>query len=167
MQIRDLIPWGRHKGDVQSKGALAGLPFGSLQQDVNRVFDDFWNRFDRPFLGPNGFLAAGPRTDISETDGEVEVSVELPGLNEKDIEVNLTDDTLTIRGEKKVEKEEKKRNYYRSERSYGAFHRTIPLPPGVDSDKAEAKFKNGVLSITVPKTAEAKAKVKRIEVKSG
>jgi len=166
MQIRDLIPWNRNKQAVTQKNEGEESPLQSLQRDINRVFDDFWSRFDRPFSGSNGFLTAGaPRTDVSETDEEVEIAVELPGLDEKDIEVNLTDDVLTIRGEKKEEREEKKRGYYMSERSYGAFHRMIPLPPGVDTDKADANFRHGVLTIRLPRTLESKAKVKRIEVK--
>jgi HSP20 family protein len=84
----------------------------------------------------------------------------------KDIEVSVTDDMLTVKGEKKVERQEDKKGYYLSERSYGAIYRTIPLPPGVDGEKAEASFKNGVLKIRLPQTPEAQARVKRIEVKN-
>jgi HSP20 family protein len=84
----------------------------------------------------------------------------------KDIEVSVTDDMLTVKGEKKVERQEEKKGYYLSERSYGAIYRTIPLPPGVDGEKAEASFKNGVLKIRLPQTPEAQARVKRIEVKN-
>ena len=87
-------------------------------------------------------------------------------LEQKDVEVTLTDEALTIRGEKQIERKEEKRGYYVSERSYGSIFRTIPLPAGVDSDKAEAMFKNGVLTIRLPQRPEAKAKVKKIEVKA-
>ncbi len=168
MQIRDLIPWGRERQPAPRSETGEEAPLASLQRDLNRAFEDFWSRLDRPFGAPNGVLAVGhPRTDISETDDEVEISVELPGLDDKDIEVNLTDDFLTVRGERKAEREEKKRGYYLSERSYGAVHRMIPLPPGVDTDKADARFKKGVLTVSLPKTPEAKAKVKRIAVKAG
>ncbi|MCT8997578.1 Hsp20/alpha crystallin family protein [Chelativorans intermedius] len=167
MQIRDLIPWGRERSSLSQRQAEADNPLLSLQRDINRVFEDFWNRFERSYAGANGFLtAANPRTDISETEKEVEVSVELPGMDEKDIEVSLTDDVLTIRGEKKNEREEKKKGYYLSERSYGSFYRSIPLPAGVDPEKADARFKSGVLTITLPKTPEAQQKVRRIEVKT-
>lgn len=167
MQIKDLIPWGRDKDEVSRKGEDNDNPLMSLQRDVNRVFDNFWGRFDRPFGGSSGFLSVGnPRTDVSESDEEIEISVELPGMDDKDIEVSLTQDVLTIKGEKKAEKEEEKKGYYLSERSYGSFHRSVPLPPGVDTDRAEAEFKKGVLTITLPKTAEAQAQVKRIDVKS-
>lgn len=170
MQIRDLIPWGQRGS---STGGLAKQeeesPVLSLQRDINRVFDQFWRRFETaPFSGfENVFGGGSPRTDIAETDKEIEVSVELPGMDEKDIEVSMTEDTLTIKGEKKGEREEKKKGYYLHERSYGSFYRSIPLPSGVDTDKANAEFKKGVLTVTLPKTPEAQARVKRIEVRSG
>ena len=101
-----------------------------------------------------------------ETEAGIEVTVELPGLEEKDIEVSLSDEALTIKGEKKVERKDEKKGYYISERSYGSVYRSIPLPAGVDSDKAEASFKNGVLTVKLPQRPEAKAKVKKIEVKT-
>ena len=93
--------------------------------------------------------------------------MELPGLDDDDVEVNLSDGVLTIRGEKKHETEENGRGYYMAERSWGAFHRMIPLPPGVDTDRTEARFKRGVLTVTLPKTEEARANMKRIDVKAG
>jgi HSP20 family protein len=165
MQIKDLIPWARKDEPGELKGAERN-PLAELQRDMNRVFESFWSEASRPF----GALAASgdgvPRSDVVETDKGVEVTVELPGLEEKDVEVTLTDEALTIRGEKKIERKEEKRGYYVSERSYGAIFRTIPLPAGVDSDKAEATFKNGVLTIRLPQRPEAKAKVKKIEVKT-
>lgn len=101
-----------------------------------------------------------------ETDDAIEVSVELPGMEMKDVEVTASGDMLTIRGEKRIERQEDKTGYYLSERSYGAIHRTIPLPPGVDGEKAEASFRNGVLTVKVPKTEEAQARVRRIEVQA-
>lgn len=167
MQIRDLIPWGRSKEPAPSPSAEADNPVSVLQRDVNRVFEDFWARFERPFGGNGALGPVGPRTDISETDQEIEVAVELPGLDEKDVEVSLTSDMLTIRGEKKAEKEEKRKDYYLSERSFGSFYRSVPLPPGVDGDRASATFKSGVLTVSLPKTPEAQARVKRIGVKAG
>ncbi|MCK9516454.1 MAG: Hsp20/alpha crystallin family protein [Ottowia sp.] len=160
MAFSDLIPrsWSRNR--TLARRDANDNPMVSLQRDLNRVFEDFWTRFDDPF----GSLAAGgPRTDISETNEAMLVSVDLPGLDEKDIEVNVTDDMLTIRGERE-EKTDKDGFTSQSRRS---FHRMIPIPPGVDPEKAEAEFKRGVLTVTLPKTAEAKAKVKRIAVKSG
>ncbi|QYX55693.1 Hsp20/alpha crystallin family protein [Roseovarius sp. SCSIO 43702] len=159
MAFSDLIPWGRDRNQVSDRRRDDDNPMVSLQRDLNRVFEDFWGRFDSPF----GSMSTGPRTDISETDDAMQVAVDLPGLDEKDIEVNVTDDMLTIRGERE-EKSDKDGFTSQSRRS---FHRMIPVPPGVDADKAEAEFKRGVLTVTLPKTEEAKARVKRIDVKSG
>lgn len=167
MEIRDLIPWNRERRSVPAAGKEGDDPFVALRRDVNRVFEDFWSRFERPFAGDGGIAAVGPRTDVAETDEAVEISMELPGLEDKDVEVNLSDDILTIRGEKKRESEKNGRGYYMAERSWGAFHRMIPLPPGVDAEKAEARFRNGVLTVTLPKTEEARARVRRIDVKAG
>ena len=160
MAFSDLIPWGRDRNQVSDRRQDDDNPMMSLQRDLNRVFEDFWGRFDNPF---GGMTAGGPRTDISETDEAMLVSVDLPGLDDKDVEVNVTDDMLTIRGERE-EKAEKDGFTSQSRRS---FHRMIPVPPGVDAEKAEAEFKRGVLTVTLPKTEEAKARVKRIDVKSG
>lgn len=172
MQINDLIPWNRERKDVAQSQGESSNPLQSLQRDINRVFEDFWTRFEgstpfgRSAPAASGFLSvADPRADVSESEDAVEVSVELPGMTEKDIDVSLSDDAVTIRGEKKSEREDRKSGYYLAERSYGSFYRRIPLPPGIDSEKAEATFKNGVLSVTLPKTAEAQEKVRKIEVK--
>ncbi len=161
MQIKDLIPWARkdHAPEPKSDGQN---PIASLQREMNRVFESFANRFgelDWPWGGSEA------KSDVVETKDHVEVSIELPGMEMKDIEVSVTDDMLTVKGEKRIERQEEKKGYYLSERSYGAIYRTIPLPPGVDGEKAEASFRNGVLTIRLPQTPEAQAKVKRIEVK--
>lgn len=164
MQIKDLLPWARKEPASEGKGDES--PLVALQRDMNRAFESFWNRADRPFSGLAAAFESGPRSDVVETDTEVEVTVELPGLEEKDIEVSLSDDALVVKGEKKIERKEEKRGYYLSERSYGSVYRSIPLPAGVDSDKAEASFKNGVLTIRLPLAPDAKAKVKKVEVRS-
>jgi len=157
--------------------ALAGevwRPFESLRKEVDRLFEDFGNDFwRRPLRSLAGFertwpsrLAAIPPADVSETDKAYEITAELPGLDEKNIEVNVAQGGLTIKGEKKEEKEEKKTDYYLSERRYGSFERYFDLPEGVDADKIEATFKNGVLKVTLPKTAEAQKPAKKIEVKA-
>ncbi|MCB9958796.1 MAG: Hsp20/alpha crystallin family protein [Rhodospirillaceae bacterium] len=166
MQIRDLIPWARKDAAPQAKGEEEH-PIALLQRDMNRVFDSFWSRFEQSLGGLDlPFGSSGARSDVVETADGVEVSIELPGMEQKDIEVSLTDDALTIKGEKKVERQEEKKGYFMSERSYGSVHRMIPLPPGVDTAKAEAIFKDGVLTVKMPQTAEAKAKVKKIDVKA-
>jgi HSP20 family protein len=160
MQIKDLIPWARKDHAPEPKSD--NNPIATLQRDMNRMFENFWNRagdLDWPWGGGEA------KSDVVETGDHVEVSIELPGMEMKDIEVSVTDDMLTVKGEKKIEKQETKKGYYLSERSYGAIYRTIPLPPGVDGEKADASFRNGVLTIKLPQTPEAQAKVKRIEVK--
>lgn len=162
MQIKDLIPWARKDQPAGAKGEDQH-PIAALQREMNRLFDSFWNRvgdLDWPW-------SSEAKSDVVETDGAIEVSIELPGMEMKDIEVTVTDDMLTVRGEKKIERQEEKKGYYLSERSYGTIYRAIPLPPGVDADKAEASFKNGVLTVRLPQSPEAQAKVKRVEVKGG
>ena len=104
------------------------------------------------------------RVDIAETDKDIEITAELPGLEEKDVQVNVADDVLTIKGEKKAEKEEKDKNYHRIERSYGSFCRSLQLPAGANADAIKATLKNGVLKVTVTKPVAAQPK--KIEVKA-
>jgi len=165
MQIKDLIPWARSDKSPEGKSGEEH-PIAALQEEMNRAFESFWKRFDRP-LGDIRLPWEGsaPRADVVETADGAEVTVELPGMEMKDVEVTVTDDTLTVKGEKKVERQESKKGYYLSERSYGAVHRSVALPPGVDTAKAAATFKNGVLTVKLPQSAEAKAKAKKIEVK--
>jgi HSP20 family protein len=108
-----------------------------------------------------------PAVDIVEKDTAYEVTVELPGMDESNIELKLSNGALTIRGEKKEEKEEKKKDYYLSERRFGSFERRFQVPQGVDTGKIEASFKKGVLTVTLPKTHEARAQEKKIAIKAG
>jgi len=135
--------------------------FGSLQREIERVFESFANNWP-----PLDFRTSGvtPSMDISETDKDIEITAELPGLEEKDVQVNVADGVLTIKGEKKAEKEEKEKNYHRIERSYGSFYRSLQLPSGVNADAIKATLKNGVLKVTVSKPAAAQPK--KIEVKA-
>ncbi len=162
MQIKDLIPWAR-KDQAPEPGNSGENPIAALQRDMNKVFDNFLHNFGS-LHWPWG--SGDAKSDVVETDNAIEVSIELPGMEMKDIDITVSDDLLTVKGEKKIERQEEKKGYYISERSYGAIYRTIPLPPGVDGEKAEATFKNGVLTIRLPQTPEAQAKVKHIEVKN-
>jgi HSP20 family protein len=168
MQIKDLLPWAR-KGDApEGQKPAETNAIAALQREMNQVFENFWSRFGKPFGTldwPWGQSEA--KADVVQTDNAVEISIELPGMEMKDIEVSVADDMLTVKGEKRIERQEEKKGYYLSERSYGAIYRAIPLPPGVDGSKAEATFKNGVLTIRLPQTPEAQAKVRRVEVKAG
>ncbi len=152
-------------------------PFESLHREIDRLFEDFngspWRSrlgrplFDmQPFWSRESTWAAMPAVDVAETDKAYEITAELPGMDEKNIEVKLSDGVLTIKGEKQEEKEEKKKDYYLSERRYGSFARYFDLPEGVEANKIEAAFKNGVLKVTLPKTAEAQKPAKKIEVKA-
>jgi HSP20 family protein len=170
MPITDLIPWRKKQPVRQEEERLLQReehPFLTLQREMNRLFDDFFGgRALEPFSTfGQGWDAFSPQVDVVETDKEIRVSAELPGLNDKDVEVSLSHDMLTISGEKKQEKQERGRDYYRAERSYGSFRRSIPLPAEVDTNKVDAVFSKGVLTITLPKTAEAKGR-KRITVKA-
>jgi HSP20 family protein len=165
MQIKDLIPWARKDESGELRPAGDSL-LVSLQRDMNRAFESFWNRAERPFGAVAGFGETAPRSDVVETDSGIEVTIELPGLDEREIEVSITDEALTVKGEKKIERKEEKKGYYVSERSYGSVYRSIPLPAGVDADGAEANFRNGVLTVNLPQRPEAKARVRKVEVRT-
>ncbi len=155
--IRNLLPTVWRRSETPLRRAEES-PFLALHREMNRMFDDFSRGFDlSPFDGGWSW-GFSPPVDVREDEKEVTVKAELPGMEEKDIEVNLADNGLTIKGEKKAEKEEQgKDNWYR-ETSYGAFHRFIPLPEGLDKEKVDARFKNGVLTVTLRRLEEAKGK---------
>ena len=167
MSIKDLVPRiGRRNLPTRQEEAD---PFRDFQRQMNRLFDEFFGeaplaeRGREPAWAPAAFL---PRVDVSETDAEVRVSAELPGMDEKDVSVELQGDVLVLRGEKKREQEEKGKNWYRREQSSGSFRRAIELPAGVDAGKARAQFKKGVLVFTAPKRAEDQAKRKAIPIQA-
>jgi HSP20 family protein len=164
LNMRELIPWTR--GREVTSGRRVEHPLMAFQREMDRLFEDFWRGFDLPLVGRPERIggAVSPRIDISEKDDEVVVSAELPGLDEKDVEVTLTDNVLLIRGEKKLEREEKERGYTYTERSYGSFERRIPLDVEVLSDKVSATFKNGVLTVRLPKSPEAQKHVRHIRI---
>jgi len=164
MTIRDLIPWGRHPQTTPSRYREEADPFMTLHREMNRLFDDVFRGFDLAPFGGMGRMAGWPSVEVVETDKDVRIAVELPGLDEKDVEVLMHDGVLTIRGEKKSEVEDKERAF--SERSYGRFKRRIPLAWEVEQDKVEASFKNGVLTVTMPKSAQVSPHVRRISVNS-
>ena len=153
------------------------FPLSTLRDDIDRAFDRMfkdWPRFGAmttpDFFGGSEFLgkttALAPRVDVTEDDNAYEITAEMPGVEEKDIEVALRDGRLTLRGEKKGEKEEKKKDYHMTERSYGSFERSFRLPDNVDAENIKADFAKGVLTVTLPKTPEAKAKERKIAIKA-
>jgi HSP20 family protein len=145
--MRALTPW-------------TGL--STMKRDLDRLFDRFWEG-DFPQLPAMGEWA--PALDVSETKDAVMVKAEAPGMDANDIELSLDGDVLTLKGEKKQEKEEKDEHYYRTERSYGAFARAVRLPASVDGSKVAASFKNGLLTVTLPKAPAAKGTT--IPIKAG
>ena len=151
MRLTSLVPF-------RDGGALTRPDFGlfGLHRDIDRLFSEFAQA-----ASPSAKIF--PNIEISESDKAIEVSAEMPGLERNDVEISIDDDTLTIRGEKKIEESQKDKNVQLSERSYGIFMRVLQLPAGVDPSKVEATMSNGVLKITIPKPA--KPEPKKIEVK--
>ena len=170
MPITDVIPWKRKEPDREEGERSLQVredPFITFQEQMNQMFDDFFRGSGlEPFSAfHEGQDAFSPRVDVVETNKEIKVSVELPGLEEEDIDVGLSQNVLTISGDKRQEKEEKGVSYLRAERSYGSFRRSIPLSGKVDASKADAEFKKGVLTVTLPKLVKAPAR-KRITIKA-
>lgn len=163
----------------EGKGSLLqswGHPFESLHHEVNKLFEDFERGMWRPFSRSSLFDfepfwkremgATAPAVDVIEKEDTYEVTAELPGMDEKNIEVKLEDGGLRIKGEKQEQKEEKKKGYYLHERQFGTFERYFSIPESVDIDKIEASFKKGVLTVTLPKRPEAQKPSKKIDVKA-
>jgi HSP20 family protein len=168
---------GESKKAEQATALREWRPFETLRREIDRLFEDFDGGFWRapfrrsafdvePFWRRELTWATTPAMDVAETDKAYEITAELPGMSESDVEVVAANGVLTIKGEKKEEKEEKKKDYYLSERRYGAFERRLQIPEEVDADKIEAAFKKGVLSVTLPKKPEAQKPAKKIEVKA-
>lgn len=165
MALRDLTPWfGR---PAPSSRHRPETPLESLHREVDRMFSDFLTAADlSPWTSAEGAGHLIPKMDVAETESAYEVTADLPGVEDKDVEVAVSEGVLRIKGERKSEKEEKKKNYHRIERSFGRFERAFALPEGVDQDKIAATFRQGVLHVTLPKSAKAKESAKKIEVKA-
>ncbi|MBX3075576.1 Hsp20/alpha crystallin family protein [Candidatus Obscuribacterales bacterium] len=142
-------------------------PFASLQHEMNKLFDELrggWNIHPSVFEQLGDFHA---KVDMKDNDKDIVVSAELPGVEMKDINISLNGETLVLKGEKKVEKEEKEKGYYRMERSYGSFYRAIPLPCEVEQNAVDAIYKDGVLTVTLPKSKDSIKNEKQINIKAG
>jgi HSP20 family protein len=158
----------------KSESLQAWHPFESLRQEIDRLFDDFGMGFPfrrslwatEPLFRREVTWPTMPAVDVVEGEKAYEITAELPGMDEKNIEVKMADGRLTIKGEKQEEKEEKKKDYYLQERHFGSFERSFDIPESVDPNKIEASFKKGVLTVTLPKKAEAQKPAKKIEVKA-
>ncbi len=159
MTLKHLVPWKRGS---ESLAMRHESPLDVWRSEMDRLFDRAMSMgLDIPDrMGGHMF----PEMDVRETDKEVKITAELPGIDEKDLEVKADESGLTLRGEKHEERKEEKEDYYLSERSFGSFHRHIPLPDGLMTDKAKAKFRNGVLKITIPKSPEAESKHKALKI---
>jgi HSP20 family protein len=165
MNVRDLVPWPRTNDRDRSLPAAQGAgasPLFTLHREMNRLFDDVFRGFDAPTLW--GGRGAWPQLEVQDADSEYRVTAELPGLEEKDVEVLFEDGVLILRGEKRAEAEDPGRAF--SERVYGRFERRLSLGD-VDEDRIQARFRNGVLTVTVPKSEQSQSRVKRIPINSG
>ncbi len=170
MPISDLMPWrqdGEQKTPVKKESRQDALL--DLREEMNQLFEEFFSSSPMtmsPFSEETSLAGDFiPHTDIKESEKEITVSAELPGMEAEDIDISITGNTLTITGKKKHEKEEKGERYYRSERSYGSFRRSIPLPDNVQEDKIEATYQQGVLNVSLPKQPGSGKGTKRIEIK--
>lgn len=163
MELNDLVPF-RHRRR-QATRATAVSPFERMHEEMDRLFADILPQYssDREIGHRVGFLTS---VDLSESEDAIELTADLPGLEEDNIDITLRDGALQISGERKHEKEEKRKNYYHSERAYGAFSRIIPLPCEVEEDKVEAKFKRGVLTVHLPKSQAAKEHERKIAIQA-
>ncbi len=162
----NITPW-RNKRDQRSEGDAGTTSMSRFRDEMDNLFERFFGEAwpMSPFEGLVSRFGVGPRLDLAESENDITVKAELPGVDSKEVDVQVIGNTLTIRGEKKQEKEEKKRDYHFVERQYGAFQRSVQLPTTVDADKVEAVFKDGVLTVTIAKRPGAKPK--RISVKNG
>lgn len=173
----------KKKEQAAAPAPAVGAPFAplmDLRDRMDRLFDDVMGQWNRPLssrslFGPEVFGSKWPaagwggdlvdvKFDVSDSEEAVEISAELPGMKEDEVDLTLTDGVLTIKGEKKVEREEKKKDYFVTERQFGSFRRGFRVPETVDDAKIAASFENGVLSVSLPKRAEAKAKQKKIAI---
>jgi HSP20 family protein len=160
-------PSSEKKVPVSVKGGAN--PIQAFQGEVNKLFQDFfgetlphWWRTSETYM-PFG---AYPATDVAETDKDFKITAELPGMDAKDITITISNNYVTVKGEKKEETKEEKNGYFRQERSYGEFQRVVTLPPNLaNTEKAEAQMSKGLLTITVPKKAGAEPKSRKLEIK--
>lgn len=184
MDIKKLAPWNWFKKEEEAEKILPVVnktrdshdysltgTLADLHQEVDRLFERVFkgwmpSLFERPFFSRMTEGLFKPTLDLGATEKEYTISVELPGVDEKDVKLEVLDDTLTIRGEKRQEREESDRNYYRIERSYGSFQRVLSLPEDADQENIKAVFKKGVLTVTLPRKALPRPEAKQIPIKT-
>ena len=161
--LKDLIPWRKKEEPANVPVRREEDSFTALHRHMDDMFESFFSDFEGSALTRSGF-GLSPKFDVSETDKSVKVTAELPGMDQQDIDVSLDDNLLTIKGEKKEESDRKDNRYHLSERRYGSFQRSFSLPRGLDHAKVDATFKNGVLTLELPKTEVAKSKRRKIDI---
>jgi HSP20 family protein len=180
MTLKEIVPWrwgGLRRWDDEERPFESFLrEMDTLHKDMDRLFDDFWKGSGHHFMtttprhsmmgAPWQYSEVMPHVDETEDEKAFHIRVELPGMDQDDVDITLANGMLTIRGEKKREDEEKGKDFYRKERSFGAFRRTLPIPAEVDEKAIDATFKKGVLCIELPKTEAAQKKVTHIDVKA-
>ncbi len=189
MDFKKMVPWNWLVDEEGGEGKTIPIqhsdqhlpggqlqPFQQLQTEMDRLFNTFFRGFSPPLAGfgtlpslrfpgmPEGLLK--PTVDISASDKEYNISVEVPGVDDKDVKIEVVKNNLIISGEKKQEKEEKDKNFYRVERCYGSFRRVLSLPDDADQDKVKASFKKGVLNLTIPRKALPASAVKKIKIEN-
>src|SRR6185437_4656861 len=162
MSVTQLIPWNRSRNSLVRTGSRD--PFFTLQREVNRLFDDMWNGFDMPLLRGGLNENGWPVIDLAEQDKDLVLTIEVPGVDEKDIDIQFVDQCLILRGERREERENLKSDHHYSERYYGRFERRIPLSVDIEPDKAKAVLRNGVLTVTLPRAAQAEVSGHRIPI---
>jgi HSP20 family protein len=160
MAWTDLVPWGRNHSVAAPRHAQESNPFFALHREMNRMFDDFARSFELETPARFGMSATWPRVQVDDSEDEVKIAAELPGMDQKDIDVSVTNGVLTIKGEKQSETN----GSLYSERWHGQFQRSLPLGPDVDPDQVNAEMKNGILTVTAKKRPEAQRQVKRIPI---
>jgi HSP20 family protein len=163
MALTDLVPWARNRSPATQRLSEEGDSFLALHREINRMFDDFARGFGLGLPMRVGGSGGWPHVEVSETDREVKVVAELPGMDQKDVEASLAEGVLTLKGEKKSENS----GALYSERWHGLFQRSLQVGPDVDPEKVDAGFKNGVLTVTLAKRPEAQSQVKRIPISNG
>jgi len=167
VDFKALVPW-RDKSQTPATREDYHDPFLSFRREVDRMFDDFFSGFGRRAVGPSfgSWGTPTPSMDLTENDNEIIVTAEMPGLDNKDFEVTVSGDLLTLKGEKKAEHEHRNGDAYYMERRFGSFSRSVRLPFEVKDEQVDARYEKGVLTIRMPKPAEMQQQARRIEVRT-
>jgi HSP20 family protein len=166
VDFKAILPW-RGKSQMPATQDDVRDPFLAFRREVDRMFDDFFNGFGGRSLAPFGaWRGLTPTMDLDETDKEIVVTAELPGLDEKDFEVTVSGDILTLKGEKKAERDERNGDAHYVERRFGSFSRSVRLPFEVKDEKVDASYDKGVLTVRIPKPAELQRPARRIDVRT-